>query len=799
MSRHQYGDRVSWRRIVPVSLAVLTMGTVGWDMSRPDGAGPGLRGTGAQIATAAGSFDTDPQIDSARGEVDAGRAWHASRLLRAVERSGTTLAPQDVLLLARADAGWRNWAGVVERLAGQAWIDDVGDGSGLLLLGRAHEERREWNAAADAYNRYVRTPHGAVNPILPGILVRHARALANTGRGVEARAALEGISRPVVASWGSLAAAVGPADSGRVADVRALLGLISDSVARLNAWELLPKALLAAGDSAGSERAYRDAAARVTGNRRAKAWTVAGDIARVRGASSTARYAYGTALLEGPNTPAASRAAAGLLSVGGADAEQALVAARALDRTNDYGPAVRAYDLHMELRGGPDRVGETVRLARAVRLAMTRGRETEAIEEFRALSTSPRPQIGAGALERWARLRERQGRMGDVATLQRWLVERYPTTPEAADVLFFRGDARHDRNELDVAVAAYLRLIETAPSQDRAGLASMRVGQIHLLRGRYMRAAEQYEAYLASFPNGRRWQEASYWAARVRLALGDTTRSRQLVSRLRRDDPLSYYTVLAADLTGEDFRLNLAADEASSPTPPWLLEGIEHVDLLRAAGLDEGEMAEIDRLTARARTDEAAMYSLAEALIERDHTILAINMGHQLRRDGVPWTLRLARIIYPWRYRDVFEREAHENGLEPYLIAALARQESAFDPDIRSVANAVGLMQLLPSTATEVARRNGPEDLREELLEVPDVNVHLGTRYLADLLQRNQGDITRFLAGYNAGQRRVLRWREFAEAADPLTFTERIPFAETRNYVKAVRRNVAIYRALYGN
>lgn len=798
MSRHRYGDRVSWQRIVPVSLAVLTVGAVGWDMSRRDGAGTGLGSGSARITTAAGGFDADPQIDSARGEVSAGRAWHASRLFRAAERSGTTLTPQDVLLSARADAGWRNWAGVVERLAGQAWIDDVGDGSGLLLLGRAHEEHREWAAAADAYDRYVQTPHGTANPLLPGIIVRHARALANTGRGVEARAALEGISRPVVVSWGSLAAAVGPADSGRVADVGTLLELISDPVARLNAWELLPKALLAAGDSAGSERAYRDAAARVTGNRRAKAWTVVGDIARARGDTSTARSAYGTALLEGPNTPAASRAATGLLSVGGADAQQALVAARALDRTNDYGPAVRAYDLHMALRGGPDRVGQTVRLDRAVRLATTRGREIEAVEEFRALSTSPRPRIGARALDRWARLRERQGRMGDVATLQRWLIERYPTTPEAADVLFFRGDARHDRNELDVAVAAYVRLIETAPSQDRAGLASMRVGQIHLLRGQYMRAAEQYEAYLASFPNGRRWQEASYWAARVRLALGDTTRSRQLVSRLRRDDPLSYYTVLAADLTGEEFRLNLAADEAS-PTPPWLLEGIEHVDLLRAAGLEEGEMAEIARLTARARTDEAAMYSLAEALIDRDHTIAAINMGYQLRRDGAPWTLRLARIIYPWRYRDVFEREAHENGLEPYLIAALARQESAFDPDIRSVANAVGLMQLLPSTATEVARRDGPEDFREELLEVPDVNVHLGTRYLADLLQRNQGDITRFLAGYNAGQRRVLRWREFAEAADPLTFTERIPFAETRNYVKAVRRNVAIYRALYGN
>ena len=783
---------------MPVSLVLLAVGTAGWGVTGREGLAPDVESAGGHAATAAGGFNADPRVDSARGELEAGRVWHASRLLRAAERSGTTLALQDVLLLARADVGWRNWDGVVERLAGQAWIDDVGGGEALLLLGRAHEERGNWDAAADAYGRYVGSPHGSANPVLPGVVARHARALANAGLGARARAVLEGISMPVVTSWAALAAATGPADSGRVADVRSLLELVSDPIARLNAWELLPRVLLVAGDTSGSERAYRDAAERLTGNRRAKAWTVVGYIARGRGAPSAARLAYSTALLEGPNTPAAAQAAAGLLSVGGADAEQALVAARALDRANDYGPAVRAYDLYVELRGGPDRVDRTVRLARASRLATTRGRETEAVEEFRALSTSARPEIGARALDRWTRLRERQGRTADVTTLRGWLLERYPTSPEAADVLFFQGDTRHDRNELDAAAAAYLRLIETAPSQDRAGLASMRVGQIHLLRGQETRAARQYDSYLVAFPNGRRWQEASYWAARIHRSLGDTIRADQLLSRLREEDPLSYYTVLAADMLGDEFRLDLPVGEVS-PAPAWLVEGLERVDLLRAAGLAEGEMVEIERLTARARGEEDAMHGLAEALIERDHTIPGINLGYQLRRDGAPWTLRLARIIYPWRYRAAFEREAREYGLEPYVTAALARQESAFDPDIRSVADAVGLMQLLPSTAAEVSRRNGPRDFREELLEVPDVNVHLGTVHLRDLLRRNQGDITRFLAGYNAGQRRVVRWREFAEAGDPLTFTERIPFAETRNYVKAVRRNISIYRALYSD
>jgi soluble lytic murein transglycosylase len=81
---------------------------------------------------------------------------------------------------------------------------------------------------------------------------------------------------------------------------------------------------------------------------------------------------------------------------------------------------------------------------------------------------------------------------------------------------------------------------------------------------------------------------------------------------------------------------------------------------------------------------------------------------------------------------------------------------------------------------------------------VPDVNVHLGTLHLRDLLRDNGGDMTRFLAGYNAGQHRVIRWVEFAEARDPYTFTERIPFAETRDYVKQIQRNLVLYRMLYG-
>ena len=741
----------------------------------------------------------DPRVDSARVEVASGRFWHAARLLRAASDDGVVLAPDESLLLARADLAWRNWGGIVVQLDGKPWLDQTGDGEGWLLLARAREARGEPAAAAAAYARYLSAPHASANRLLPGVRARQARMLARAGRNDEAMAVLDQVSSaPVIVSWATIDAASVLADSGRAVQVRALLERVTDSRARLQGWELLPRATLAGGDSAAAEAAYRDAAGSVPGSRRqAHAWAIAGDLTSARGDLAGARAAYLQALATGVSTPSTLSAARKVFPLLGSSSDDALVVARALDRADDQSLALRAYDLHAELRGGAAGVAEGVRLARARILAVTTGREDEAVREFRALSTSTRIQVGAPALELWARLRARQERTEDVQTLRGWLLERYPSSAEAVDVVFFRGDDAHDRNDLDAAMRDYQRVREMVPDQDRAGLATMRSAQIHLVRRDPARAAQIYEEYLSEFPSGRRWQEASYWAARTRLSLGDSARARVLIRRLRGDDPFSYYTVMAADLLGEPFQVELPPGQEPS-LPDWLREGLVGVDQLTEGGFGAGADAEVERLIDRARGDIPAVMRLAEELIVRGRAARGINLAFYLRERGASWTLRLAKIVYPFQYQDVFLREAEEDGVDPYLTAALARQESAFVPDIRSSANAVGLMQLLPETAEKLARSVGPQGFREELLEVPDVNVHLGTLYLRDLLRQYQGDVTRFLAAYNAGPHRVVRWLEFIEAGDPLTFTERIPFAETRNYVKLVRRNLAVYRELYG-
>jgi soluble lytic murein transglycosylase len=191
---------------------------------------------------------------------------------------------------------------------------------------------------------------------------------------------------------------------------------------------------------------------------------------------------------------------------------------------------------------------------------------------------------------------------------------------------------------------------------------------------------------------------------------------------------------------------------------------------------------------------------LADALIEMGFSIQGINLGWDLLRNGAPETKRLLRVLYPFPYRELVTREAAERGIDPILLAALIRQESAFTPAIYSPAGAIGLMQVMPATGRELARGQGIRGFTAESLETAEINLHLGTRFLVDMEQRyGDGELPLVLSAYNAGPTRARRWRELPEAADPLRFTERIPFDETRGYVKNITRNIGLYQFLYGD
>ncbi len=157
----------------------------------------------------------------------------------------------------------------------------------------------------------------------------------------------------------------------------------------------------------------------------------------------------------------------------------------------------------------------------------------------------------------------------------------------------------------------------------------------------------------------------------------------------------------------------------------------------------------------------------------------------------------ILQVIFPLTYWDLIRKHAAARNLDPYLVAALIGQESTFDPEVRSSANAWGLMQIVPSTGRQLARSLGIRRFTTKMLTNPETNVRMGTLYFSRLVQQFGGTYYA-LASYNAGENRVVRWKAERPGLDEDEFIDDIPFPETQNYVKRILGTAEDYRQLYG-
>jgi len=157
------------------------------------------------------------------------------------------------------------------------------------------------------------------------------------------------------------------------------------------------------------------------------------------------------------------------------------------------------------------------------------------------------------------------------------------------------------------------------------------------------------------------------------------------------------------------------------------------------------------------------------------------------------------RAVYPLQYEETVRASAERNDLDPALVAAVIYAESRFDPGARSQHGAVGLMQVLPETAQQIAGETGGVDFVPEDLTDPEVNVRYGTYYLRQVLDQFDGDLVAAVAAYNAGAGAVQAWVDEAHAAGHQLRVRDIPFDETRAYVRSVIEARAAYRHIYGD
>jgi soluble lytic murein transglycosylase len=749
-------------------------------------------------------------LDSVRADMLLGRNWQAVKRFRTTFPDGPGASDELTLLLAKAEAGWSNWPEVRALLEG-VLDGEAGDGlEAWYLLGRALEQEERWEEAEAAFGRALSSDRdaGLEAQLAPKLeaRARRARIRGRLGRYAEALVDVEELGREdsATAGWVALELSERAAAEGLREETRQALSMVAREGVRRMGWDLLPEALLESGDSVGAEAAFWSALPSLTSpSDQATAWDRVGALRLARGDSMGARGAFHQVLALPRAGGASVRAAEALLSLGFDSVGVARAGARALAAAGRHREGLEVYGIYEELLDGP--------LPSSVRLAMARshlnlgqgGRALPMVMEF---AETEDPAVAAVALSLRVLALRQLGRGGEARGVEDELVRRFPTRPEAVEIAYARADALRNRGDLSGAIAGYQATVAMESSHNLAGQARMWMGHILLRLGREEEALEVYGAYLNEFPEGRRADEAAYWRGRTLLAEGLEVEGRELLKRLPTTHPLSYYSVRAGELLGEPYNPPIPAVPDPLPFPGVLREGLERFDRLLAVGLDRGAVWEANSLAALLRRDtdserrQGGLLRLAHELNNRGFTREGINLGWEVRRDGRPLDRHLLAAIYPFPYQAIVLAEALERGIDPFLMAGLIRQESAFWVEARSRADARGLMQVLPSTGRELARGAGPAGFNpDDHLYEAEINIHLGMAFFADMRRRFGEDLPIILSAYNAGPTRALRWRQYPEARDMHLFVERIPFTETRGYVKNVLANRAIYTWLYGS
>jgi len=537
----------------------------------------------------------------------------------------------------------------------------------------------------------------------------------------------------------------------------------------------------------------------------------AGDPAKAQAAFEHVYYDY-------PLSDLAADAAAQLgdvpFSAGTLRFRQEFARAERLFAAKQYPAARSAFARLRGMSADDDRTLAELRVAESDYYLHRNRASADALKEF--LTSGMRP---AEALYYYA-LTERELKNNALYhSLMRRVVGEFPGTPWAEDALNSLAlvNARDDEDE--AADQASLDLFEQFPKGRYTERAAWRIGWRAYRRGQFADCVRIFERAASNFPRSDYRPAWLYWSGRSHEALNETALAESRYAIEVIDYLNTYYGRLAFARLGGRIpdRATVVPARAVTPAPADrpVVTLPQNAALVRAlltakmydAAADElryaqkiwGGLGAVDATFAWTYREQGqsetgsrqfSLYRGSMNAMKRAYPQYLTAGGEQLPRE-------ILRIIYPLAYWDLIQKYSAQNGLDPFLVAALMCQESTFVANIRSPARAVGLMQLLPATARHYAGRLGlPYSSR--LLTTPESSIRIGTAYLADQL-REFGSMYLVLAAYNAGEGRVRRWVPERPGLSQEEFIDDMPFYETQNYVRKILATAEDYRRIYGD
>jgi soluble lytic murein transglycosylase len=686
------------------------------------------------------------------------------------------------------------WTSAVEALRGFVERDTHDDlhARALFLLARGHEEAGNWSEAAAAYERY----RALKTPLEPYARLRQAAQQQALGQAAQAAEGYEAVAASDIAR-GERAGAHEKAIA-----LRRQLGQ-SDV-----ALQLYPSLLDLADLPEYRARILAEAAA----------------LAQQLGARDRA-VAWWRELVETlPAMPQALEAVAQLLADPPAGVDPA-AAAQVYNIHEQWAAALPQYDAAIAAASGDTALDLRRRRALARRGV---GDIAGALDDLAAVGAdSPNGEPGRQAQLDWVQTKGQAGDTQGAIDGYREFAAAYPDDPRTPEALRRVAVLLSRLGDAEGAARQQLDLGQRYPGSEQAWDALYEAGWYFFRAGNM--AGAQF-AWTAGQPgSGAPAAQRAFWAARAAQEAGQVDAHRELLEQARVAAPDSYYGVRAAELLGlveaghaplgapidkgawratEDWIASWSgapayhADEHGYPPDVAVAGPVRRAIALQDVDLQSEAIAEWNAVRAAWRDDPVKLYLLARLAHQHDAPYIALKAAEDVVRRspdndlaGAPEALR--RLLFPAPYDEAVVANAREYGLDPRALYAMLRQESLFNPRARSGAGAIGLGQIMPTTAQGIAQNLKVEGYQEADLLRPAVSIRFGAFYLNNQLALMEGSLPGALAAYNGGPGNAQRWAGGTHVADPDLFAEGIDYAETRSYVKLVYGYYGVYKRLY--
>jgi soluble lytic murein transglycosylase len=386
--------------------------------------------------------------------------------------------------------------------------------------------------------------------------------------------------------------------------------------------------------------------------------------------------------------------------------------------------------------------------------------------------------------------------------LAREYVEKFPTSPFAEEVLNHLASAHIVDDEDAEADAVFREMLDRYPAGRFAERAAWKAGWTAYREGRFADALQYFDKGSAQFPRSDYRPSWLYWSGRAAQQAGDVETGTARLRLAATDYHNSYYGRLALDRL-KDGRRGGVAPTLQKTQAAVEIPTARRIATLLSIGLHRQAMDEL--LYAQRMWGDSPQLQATIALTHR--RLGNVRAGINAMKRAYPQYLaaggetlppEILQVIFPVDYWPLLQKYSKQRGLDPFLVAALVAQESNFDAAIRSHANAYGLMQILPTTGRQYARKLGVRPFSTRRLTDAEINVRLGTQIFADSI-RKFGGVHFALAAYNAGDSRVVRWQREKPNLPQDEFIDDIPFPETQNYVKRILGTAEDYRNLYSS